>query len=242
MMTTLKKAGFFILLLLGSYSTLNAQQLLSKTSKTWKVHWGVTGGAGMSTYLQNALPENAHFLPEGMAVYSVLYAPRPEVNLGVFTEFEFKSKFMLRMSLTYAMRAIPKPVYLTPSNPTVANQYQSIYLNGAGADLIFFYQPIKKMKFGMGFDMAHYFMTKKFRQGNYGAYAHHFMGYHGLKTVVAYNINPRMDISMYVSGGSSSMNKLFQFDNFNVGTTFTCKLKGKEYKIQKEIYKVDYTH
>lgn len=228
-----------MLLFLGTYATTQAQQLLSKSEKSWKIHWGVTGGAGVSNFLQSAKPELGS-LPEGFDAYTVRSAPRPEVSLGLFTELESQCKFLsFRTSINYMMRAIPEPTFHSYLSSVVENPYKSIYLNGLYMDGVLFFKPIEKMKFGLGFDIASFFLTKQIQEGQNSEYAQNFMTYMGLKTVISYNINARTDLSMYVSAGNSSMGKM-QIDNISGGVTMAYKLKGREYKIKKEVYKIDY--
>lgn len=238
-MTTITKTIFFTLLFLGMYGTTQAQQLISKSEKSWKIHWGVTGGAGVSNFLQNASPQ-MQSTPEDMDDYTVKYAPRPEVTLGVFTEFEPECKFFsFRTGINYMMRSIPEPTFHSYLSSTVENPYQSIYLNGLYVDGILFFKPLEKVKFGLGFDLAHFFMTEQIKEGQNSEYAQNYVSYRGIKTVVSYNVNPRMDLNMYVSVGNSLTEKM-QVDNISGGVTVAYKLKGKEFKIKKEIYTVDY--
>ena len=228
-----------MLLFLGTYTITQAQELLSKSEKSWKIHWGVTGGAGISNFLENGRPQ-LQSLPEGFDNYTIRYAPRPEVTLGLFTELESQCKFLsFRTSINYMMRAIPEPTFHSYLSSIVENPYKSIYLNGIYADGILFFKPIEKMKFGLGFDIANFFMTKKIKEGQNSEYAANYTSYFGLKTVVSYNINTRTDLSMYVSVGNSSMGEM-QVDNISGGVTIAHKMKGREYKIKKEVYKIDY--
>jgi len=238
-MTTIKRSIFFLFLFLGMYETTQAQQLISKSEKSWKVHWGVTGGAGVSNFLENARPQ-IQSTPEEMDDYRVRYAPRPEIILGVFTEIEPECKFFsFRTSINYMMRSIPKPTFYSYLSSTVENPYKSIHLNGLYVDGILFFKPLEKVKFGLGFDLAHFFMTKQIKEGQNAEYAQNYVSYRGLKTVIAYNINARTDVSMYVSVGNSLMDKM-QVDNISGGVTVAYKVKGKEFKIKKEIYSIDY--
>lgn len=240
-MTTIKKAVLFAFLLLGTYGTTQAQQLISKSEKSWKMHWGVTGGAGVSNFLESAVAENIQSTPEGYEAYNVMYAPRPEITVGLFTEFEPDCKFFsFRTSINYMMRSIPKPTFLTNATSTVSNSYQSIYLNGFYVDGVWFFKPLENVKFGIGFDLAQFFMTKQLKEGVHADYVEKYLFYRGLKTVVSYAVNPRMDVNMYVSVGNSMTDKM-QVDNISGGATIAYKLKGREYKIKKEVYNLDYT-
>lgn len=228
-----------MLLFLGTYTATQAQQLLSKSEKSWKIHWGVTGGTGVSNFLENARPQ-LQSLPEGFDDYTIRYAPRPEVTLGLFTELESQCKFLsFRTSINYMMRAIPEPTFHSYLSSTIENPYQSIYLNGIYADGILFFKPVDKVKFGLGFDIAKFFMTNQIKEGQNSEYAQNYAAYFGLKTVVSYNISTRTDLSMYVSVGNSSMGKM-EVDNISAGVTIAHKLKGREYKIKKEVYSIDY--
>lgn len=226
-------------LFLGTYATTQAQQLISKSEKSWKIHWGVTGGAGVSNFLENSRPQ-LESMPEGMDAFTVKYAPRPEVTLGLFTEFEPQCKFFsFRTSINYMMRSIPEPTFHSYLSSIVENPYKSIYLNGLYVDGILFFKPLEKVKFGLGFDLAHFFMTNQIKEGQNSEYAQNFVSYRGLKTVVSYNIDARTDLSMYVSVGNSMMDKM-QVDNISGGVTMAYKLKGREYKVKKEVYSIDY--
>lgn len=233
------KTMFFLFLFLGTYATTQAQQLISKSEKSWKIHWGVTGGAGVSNFLQNATPQ-LQSTPERMDDYRVKYAPRPEITLGVFTEFEPNCKFFsYRTSVNYMMRSIPEPTFYSYLSSTINNPYQSIYLNGLYVDGILFFKPLEKVKFGLGFDLAHFFLTNQIKEGQNGEYAQNYVSYRGLKTVVSYSLNARTDLNMYVSVGNSLTDKM-QVDNISGGATIAYKIRGKEYKIKKEIYSIDY--
>lgn len=238
-MKRIQKTIFFILLFLGIYTTTQAQQLLSKSEKSWKIHWGVTGGTGVSNFLANSKPE-LESLPEGFDAYTIRTGPRPEVSLGLFTELESQCKFLsYRTSINYMMRAIPKPTFHSYLSSIVENPYQSIYLNGIYADGILFFKPVDKVKFGLGFDVAKFFKTKKIKEGQNAEYVDNYTSYFGLKTVISYNINTRTDLSMYVSVGNNSMGEM-QVDNISGGVTIAHKMKGREYKIKKEVYKIEY--
>ncbi len=225
-------------LLLGAYGTTQAQQLIHESEKSWKIHWGVTGGAGLSNFLQNSRPQ-LESMPEGMDAFTVKYAPRPEVMVGFFTETEMGKLFSFRSSFNYMMRAIPEPTFHSYLSSVVENPYKSIYLNGLYIDGIVFFKPLEKVKFGLGFDYAHFFMTEKIEAGQNAEYAENYVSYRGLKTVVAYNIDARTDVSMYVSVGNNMMDKM-QVDNISGGVTIAYKVIGREFKIKKEIYTIDY--
>ena len=151
-------------LFLGTYTTTQAQELVSKSEKSWKIHWGVTGGAGVSNFLENARPQ-LKSMPEGLDDYTLRYAPRPEVTLGLFTELEVGKLFSFRTSINYMMRSIPEPTFHSYLSSTVENPYKSIYLNGLYVDGILFFKPLEKVKFGLGFDLARFFMTKQLKEG-----------------------------------------------------------------------------
>ena len=226
-------------LFLGTYATTQAQQLISESEKSWKIHWGVTGGTGVSNFLENSSPK-LKSLPEGFDAYTVKYAPRPEVTLGLFTEFESECKFLsFRTSINYMMRSIPEPTFQSYLSSTVQNPYQSIYLNGLYVDGVLFFKPLDKVKFGLGFDLANFFMTNQIKEGQNSEYAQSFVSYRGLKTVVSYNINARTDLNMYVSVGNSAMGEM-QVDHISGGVTVAYKVKGREFKMKKEIYTIDY--
>jgi hypothetical protein len=238
-MKTMQKMIFFMFLFLGTYATTQAQQLISKSEKSWKIHWGVTGGAGVSNFLENSSTQ-IQTPPEGFDDYTVKYAPRPEVTLGLFTEFESQCKFLsFRTSINYMMRSIPEPTFYSYGSAAIENPYKSIYLNGLYVDGILFFKPLDKVKFGLGFDLAQFFMTNQIKEGQNSEYAQNYVSYRGLKTVISYNINARTDLNMYVSVGNSTKEKM-QVDNVSGGITIAYKVKGREYKIKKEVYSIDY--
>lgn len=237
-MTTMKKMFLLVVLLSLSYGTTNAQQLIYKTEKNWKMHFGVVGGVGISNSLENSVSNQTLFTPEGYDSYSVMYAPRPEVNLGLFSEIE-KGKFSFQTTLTYTMRSTPAPVFtLGGSDP--GNTYQSLYLNGVTAGGVLFFKPVDKFKFGIGFDCSHFFIPKELKESTYGNYAEGYKSSRSLKTVVGYSVSPRMDINVYVAAVNTLTEKL-QVDNITAGATITYKLCGTEVKIKKEVYKLDYS-
>jgi len=236
-MAILKRMSLLILLTLGFYSTSSAQQLIGKSNKNFKVHFGLTGGVGISTFLENSNVEALPFVPEGYTSYSTMYAPRPEAQLGLFMELEGKKRVAFQTSITYTMRSIPKPVF--SATPTTDKSYNSIYLNGLSFSGVLFIKASDKFRFGLGFEITKFFMTKKLKKGIYKDYAQQYDLFRGLKTVVAYKLNPRTELNIYGMIGNQLMKKM-QVDNFSVGATVTYRLYGREYKIQKEVYKLDY--
>jgi hypothetical protein len=237
MMVILKRMSLLILLSLVFYSTSSAQQLIAKSTKNFKVHYGVTGGVGVSTFLENSNAQALPFVPEGYTSYSTMYAPRPEAQLGLFMELESKKRLAIQTSITYAMRAIPKPVF--SGGAAANNSYNSIYLNGLSFSGILFIKATEKFRFGLGFEVTKFFMTNQLQDGIYSDYAQQYDLFRGVKTVVAYKLNPRTEMNIYAMVGNQLMEKM-QVDNISVGATLTYRLYGREYKIEKEVYKIDY--
>jgi len=236
---TIFNSVLLIALILGAFSQADAQQLIKKTNKSWKIHKGVIGGVGLSNFLTNATPQSSEFLPEGSSDYSMLYAPRPEARIGLFAELESKCRFSFRLAGAYMMRAIPKPTFSAASSANT-NDYRSIYLNGLMTDLTIFFRATDKFKVGVGFESAHFMMTKKLKEGDYADYANNYKFSHGVKAVVAYSISPRTELNMYVLASNNTYS-FKQLNNISGGVAVAYRLCGKEIKVQKEVYKIDYT-
>lgn len=237
MKTLIKKITLIALVLLGIHSTIDAQQLIHQSEKSWRIHHGLIGGAGLSNALPNSIKQQQSY-PEGQSKAVFLFAPRPEVNVGLFSEIE-KGKLSFQTSLTYTMRSIPAPVFIN-AGVHATNTYQSLYLNGLTLGGVFFVKPVPKVKIGLGFDMTHFFMTKELKEGDYSDYALQYTNSRSIKTVVAYSVDPRTDVNFYVAAVNTRIDKM-QIDNITAGIAVTYKLCGKEIKIQKEVYKLDYT-
>lgn len=237
-MKTMKKIFLLVFVFGLSYNTTQAQQLIYQCEKNWKMHWGVTGGVGVSNFLENSISLTNVSIPESYSSYAVMYAPRPEANLGFFTEIE-KGRFSFQTTFTYQMRAMPAPVFISGNNDP-GNTYQSLYMNGLSLGGVLFFKPVDKFKFGIGFDLAHFFIPKELKESNYGSIAEGYKNARSLKTVIAYNLNPRTDINVYVAAVNNLTEKM-QVDNIAAGVTITYKLCGTEVKVKKEVYKLDYT-
>lgn len=235
MVIKIQKIGLLLCCMLFTLSSISAQQLIRKTEKQWKVHFGVMGGVGVSNFLQNAHTNATEFLPEGSDQYEVMYAPRPEATIGIFSELETKCKFSFQTNLAYTMRAIPKPSFGT----NAVKAYESLYMNGLTVGGIIFFKPVNKLKVGFGFDFTQFLITKELEEGRYGNYATQYRASKNIKTVVSYSVSPRADIQVYVAAENSLKSKM-QVDNINAGATLAYKLVGREIKMQKQVYKVDY--
>ena len=235
MVIKIQKIGLLVCCMLWMATSISAQQLISKSEKEWKVHFGVMGGAGVSNFLQNAHTNAANFVPETANQYQVMYAPRPEATIGIFSELETKCKFSFQTNLAYTMRAIPKPNF----GPNAEKAYESLYLNGLTVGGIVFFKPTSKLKVGLGFDFTDFLITKELGEGRYGNYATQYRSSKNIKTVIAYSVSPRADLQFYVAAENSLESKL-QVDNINAGATLAYKVYGREIKMQKQIYKVDY--
>jgi len=235
MVIQIQKISLLFCCMLFFISNTSAQQLISKSNKQWKIHFGVMGGIGVSNFLQNAHTNAVDFLPEGSDQYEVMYAPRPEATIGIFSELETKCKFSFQTNLAYTMRAIPKPNFGT----NAIKAYESLYMNGLTVGGIIFFKPVNKLKVGLGFDFTQFLITKDLAEGRYGNYATQYRASKNIKAVVSYSVSPRADIQVYVAAENSLKSKL-QVDNINAGATLAYKLVGREIKLQKEVYKIDY--
>ena len=137
------------------------------------------------------------------------------------------------------MRSTPAPVF--NSSASVAdNTYQSLYFNGLSLSGLWFFKPVDKFKVGLGFDYVHFFNNKLLKESNYGAYASDHMTSAGIRTELVYSKDSRTDFALTVSAANTQMKKI-QIDNISVAATVYYKLCGKEIKIKKEIYKLDYS-
>ncbi|MDC0230759.1 hypothetical protein OAK19_02245 [Aureispira] len=229
----------FLILIIQSVS-INAQQLVHQSEKNWKLHFGFLGGATVASYMNNLINTEYDFLPEGKTDYEINYAPRPTVNLGVFSEVEFCEKFSHRMTVNYTMKAIPAPIFLNSNSSTNFNNYQSIFLNGLNVSGTLIFKPINKFKIGLGLNYSHFFINKDLANSNYGSYTNTLMTCKGIHLETIYSTGPRTDIALVVTAANSQVRKM-QIDNIMIGVNVYHKICGKEVRIKKEIYKIDYS-
>ena len=108
--TIAMKLLLVLMIIFSSQSDIHSQQLIKTIKKNWKIHTGVFGGVGVSNFLQSSASP-IMTPPEGYTNTSLLYAPRPEARIGVFSEIESSCKFSFRIGAAYMMRAIPKPSF-----------------------------------------------------------------------------------------------------------------------------------
>lgn len=228
--------------------------------KKWRVEWGALTGAGVNyVFKQPNLTAVAN--PEGMSYTAINYAPRPEAELGFFTEVgKVGSIFSVSTEFTYTMRAVPQPVFSNNSNQVA--EYKNTYLNGATFGLLFNFKPVDKFKVGIGFDCTRFLMTKKIQESNHAKYTQAFSTPFGLKTVFSYQVSPRMDIQMYarlgkigdceaqnMNGGSSNTSAMWEKmkpEDISAGVRVAYRICGKELHIkkklqgEKKVYRLNY--
>lgn len=217
---------------------LTAQTLVHQSEKSWKIHFGVQGAAGLSTYFNNLTNDFEMPVPETASSFELNYAPRPEVLFGVFTELEFSDKFSYRTTLSYMMRAIPAPVFLN-NTASAVNTYHSIYSSGLAVSGTWFFKPVQKFKVGLGYDYVHFVNEKFLKDTKYATFSNAFSASRGLRTEFVYSSNTRTEYALTVTAGNSNFNKL-QVDNLTIAATIYHRLCGKMIKVKKEVYKLNY--
>lgn len=254
-----KNSKLFVVigLLFIMYSTTQAQTLIRESSnskeikKSWKVEWGILTGMGVSNVLQ---PEKEPTLsmPEGMNTYRVMYAARPEAEIGFFGEIgKTKSMFSFQAHFSYTMRAVPEPVFYNYAND-IKDVYKSTYLNGATVGVLFCIKPIEKFKIGVGVDVTSFLITQDVEDSDIGEYTEFYSSSTGLKLVLSYKVSPRVDLNVYGRLGSISnfdmiKDKSLRPDDISAGMTVGYRICGKEirYKAkieeEKKVYKLDYS-
>lgn len=256
MITRNSKWLFVIGLLFIVYGTTQAQTLIKESSRTkemktsWKMEWGILTGMGVSNVLK---PDNEPVISmsEGINTYRVMYAARPEAEIGLFGEIgKTKSIFSFQAHFSYTMRAVPEPVFYNYSND-IKEVYKSTYLNGGTFGLLFCIKPVDKFKVGIGFDMTNFFITGDVEESNIGEYTELYSSSTGLKLVLSYKVSPRVDLNVYgrlgrINDFDMNMGKDFRPDDISAGMTIGYRLFGKEirYKAkveeEKKVYKLDY--
>lgn len=230
----------FIFFLVIYGSAIQGQQLISSKEKSWKTHFGINAGFGISNYFENAIMNQVDFIPESKDMFTLEIAPRPEAHLGIFTEIEFAKKWSHRLSLNYTMRAIPAPVFHDLGTDP-GNRYQQIYLNGLSLAGTWYYSIIDQFKIGLGVDHSHFLITKPLRQSDYGPYSQKFVMSGGFRTEFVWKKDARTDFMLIVSAQSGTQPKM-QLDNISGLFMVSYKLIGKEIKLKKDIYRLDYSH
>lgn len=251
------KLLFIIGLLFVVYNTTQAQKTLIRETnnthsidKSWKVEWGILAGVGISNVLKpNENPTLS--MSEGVSTYRVMYAPRPEAEVGIFGEIgKTKSFFSIQAHFTYTMRAVPQPVFYA-LNQDIKEVYKSTYLNGLTGGLLFFFKPVDKFKIGVGFDATNFLITQDISDSNIGEYTELYSTAVGLKAVFSYQVSPRVDINVYGRLGKINVGddffKEMAPNDISAGMAIGYRLCGKEihYKSktdeEKKVYRLDYT-
>lgn len=250
---------FLLVFVLGTYSATQAQDKTliyekegEKTiDKVWRTEFGIWGGAGVSNFFKPA-SNPAIAIPEEYNNYSVMYAPRPEANVGVFTEiYKPNSIVSVQLFVGYTMRAIPKPVFYTAQNEP-PQEYRSTYLNGlTGGAMVFFRPGKKKFRIGVGLDATQFLIFPDVKDSEIGEYTELYKGSYGFKTVVGYQVSPRMDLNIYgrlgMNAASFKNTENYLPTDVSAGVMMSYRLFGKEHhlkgKIQgkKEVYRLNYT-
>lgn len=216
--------------------------MVDKDEYTFKTHFGIIGGAGVSNFLNNGSYEGLMSTSEGQRLASVAIAPRPEAQLGIFYEAEYNCRFALRASVMYTMRAIPKPTFNDPlSSIATAPTYSSIYLNGLTAEGVFFFQPVDRFRIGLGLETTTFFITKRIADGMYNEYVNEHVNQYASKLVLSYRVGSRTEISTYATLGNSDNDRDLKFNNISGGVMVNHRLWGKAYKVQEETYQLEYT-
>lgn len=238
------------------FNTIQAQTLIRETSKTkkkdknWKVEWGILTGMGVYNVLKPDQAPNID-MPEGANTYRVMYAPRPEAQIGFFGEIgKTKSIFSFQAHLSYTMRAVPKPVFYDYSND-IKEVYKSTYLNGGTVGVLFCLKPVDRFKVGVGFDLTSFLIFEDVEKSNIGEYTAFFGSSVGLKLMLSYKVSPRVDMNVYgrlgkLDGFNSNLDKGPAPDDISAGMTLSYRLFGKEIRYketiteEKKVYKLDY--
>lgn len=251
------KLLFVIGLLFIVYNTTQAQTLIRESSRTkeikksWKMEWGILTGMGVSNILRPD-KEPTLSMPEGMSTYRVMYAARPEAEIGVFGEIgKTKSIFSFQAHFSYTMRAVPEPVFYNYAND-IKEVYKSTYLNGGTFGILFCFKPVEKFKIGVGFDVTNFLITQDVEDSNIGEYTEFYSSSSGFKLVLSYKVSPRVDLNVYgrvgrINDFDMNMGKFPKPDDISAGMTVGYRICGKEirYKAkieeEKKVYKLDYT-
>jgi hypothetical protein len=233
------------------FNTTQAQTLIKESSRTkkleksWKIELGILTGAGVSNILRPNM-EPIIDIPEGMNTYRVKYAPRPEAQLGLFTEIgKSNSIYSFQVQLSYTMRAMPKPVFYNYSND-IKEVYKSTYLNGGTAGFLFCIKPVDRFKIGVGLDFTSFLILDDVENSDIGEYTNIYRSSAGLKVVFTYKVSPRIDVNVYSRLGRISGNSSMAPDDISAGMTVGYRLVGKEIKYKakleetKQVYKLDY--
>lgn len=243
---------FFIVQTTEAQTLIRERSNTKEIKKSWKMEWGILTGMGVSNVLRPD-QEPKLTMPEGVNAYKVMYAPRPEAEIGIFGEIgKTKSIFSVMAHFSYTMRAVPEPVFYNQGD-NVQEAYKSTYLNGATGGILFCFKPVEKFKIGIGVDMVNFMWTKAIEESNIGEYTENYTSSAGLKMMLSYKVSPRVDLNVYgrlgrINGsGFDVMEKSMKPDEVSAGMTVAYRIGGKEirYKAkieeEKKVYKLDYT-
>lgn len=220
----------------------DSRQLISSTTKTFKVHFGIETGLGVSHLLAKPYAIQPLVLSQDETTilpveqYDIMLAPRGEARFGFFTEYEAPSGWGMKSSVGYMGKALPKPVENTSANIP----YNVGYLNNLTYAFSFYFKPMGKVRLGLGTEYHWAFRTGKQRRvGTVGDYWESLTTYMGLRGEVSYQVNPRTFINTYIGLGSHFAANV-PVDYISGGVTVAYRLKGKEYEIKKDIYRINY--
>lgn len=242
-MKDLSKSILLFALLIGFIQQGTAQdsrQLLSSTTKTFKIHFGIEGGVG-ANYLFSDLTQNMYFIEKAednyvAANYKMRLAPRPEAQFGLFSEIEFK-RWDLKVYTGYLGQTVPKPIRTMTASDV---QYNLAYMHNFTANAMLYYKPSARIRVGLGLESHMGFVGEKRGNSELGEYWYGLSHFSGLRAEVGYQVNPRMHVNTYAMVGKYAAFTGAVVDNVSAGVTISYRLKGKEYEIKKDIYKINY--
>jgi len=237
-MRNLSKSLMLIAILVGYLQSLSAQdtrQLISSTTKTFKVHWGIEGGIS-ANYLFTDLIQDNYITEENSALYRISLAPRPEAQFGMFSEIEFK-RWSMRLFVGYMGKTVPKPYDVLQGEEA---RYNLAYVNNFVHNFMFYYLPTGRTRIGLGWEHHMAYMGKKRMDGDLEGYWSSLNTMGGLRAEFGYQLNPRTHVNTFVVAGRYNGFNSKVVDNVSAGVTVSYRLKGKEYEIKKDIYKLNY--
>ncbi|MCP4439255.1 MAG: hypothetical protein GY810_09970 [Aureispira sp.] len=239
-MRNVSKSLMLVALLLAYLHQLSAQdnkQLISSTTKTFKAHWGIEGGVG-ANYLFNDLSKSIGIQNESSTTnYGMRLAPRVDAQFGLFSELEFK-RWGMKIYGGYLGKTVPKPIDLTGAEGLPS--YNMAYVHNFIHNFMFYFKPTTRLRIGGGLEHHMAFMGKKRMEGELQEYWDGLNLFMGLRTEVGYQLSPRAHLNTYVIVGKYSSVESSIVDNVSAGVTISYRLKGKEYEIKKDIYKINY--
>lgn len=241
-MKNVSKGLLFVALLFSCTHQLIAQdsrQLLSSTSKTFKVHFGIEGGIGANYLFSDRTQKTImQGRPESSIVskHKIYLAPRPDAQFGIFSEIEFK-RWDFKVYIGYLGKTVPKPVEATTGNDA---PYNLAYINNVVTNAMAYYKPSSRLRIGLGIETHTGFIGNKKLAGDFSNYWGSFAAFMGLRAEVGYQLNPRMHLNTYATIGKYGGVDGVVLGNASAGVTVSYRLKGKEYEIKKDIYRINY--